>query len=87
LLGHGLRLRDPFTVSEERRLWTSSHPLGMDGQRAVTDFGRTKKAQEGPMTVWIYVDAGSPPLVTGVDAVQNDRRAGAEGEMNHDSKS
>ena len=39
------------------------------------------------MTVWIYVDAGSPPLVTGVDAVQNDRRAGAEGEMNHDSKS
>ena len=28
----------------------------MNGQPAVTDYGRTEKAQEGPMTVWIYVN-------------------------------
>ena len=30
--------------------------LGIDGQPAVTDFARPEKAQEAPMTVWIYVD-------------------------------
>jgi hypothetical protein len=35
---------DPFTVTEEHRLWSSSHALGMDGQSAVTDFGRPEKA-------------------------------------------
>jgi hypothetical protein len=33
-----------------------THALGIDGQPAVTDFGRPEKAQEAPMTVWIYVD-------------------------------
>jgi hypothetical protein len=28
----------------------------MNGQPVVTDFRRMEKAQEGPMTVWIYVD-------------------------------
>jgi hypothetical protein len=28
----------------------------MNGQPVVTDFGRTEKAKEGAMTVWIYVD-------------------------------
>jgi hypothetical protein len=28
----------------------------MNGQPVVTDFRRMEKAQEGPMTVWIYVN-------------------------------
>jgi hypothetical protein len=28
----------------------------MNSQPLVTDFGRTVKAKEGAMTVWIYVD-------------------------------
>jgi hypothetical protein len=52
-------------------------------------LGPPQAEEKSAMTVWICVDARPrlSPLVTGLDAVQNDCRAGAEGERNHDSKS